>query len=70
MDSDIVNSVKKSPLLRDLCISGAFGIVGIATQSNTDPLISHLAGAAIGFGFGYAIRSVMFYRTHFNGGKK
>lgn len=62
--SEIVNKVKKSPLMRDLVVSGAFGVVGIIGHSNSDPLLSHLAGVAIGFGFGFAIRSLMLFKPH------
>ena len=61
--STFVEQLQKNPLLRDLAMSAAFGIMGVAAQSNKDPLISHLAGAAIGFGFGYAIRSLMLHRA-------
>lgn len=57
--SEVVGRVQKSPLLRDLAVSAAFGVVGIVFLTMDNALISHLSGAAIGFGFGYAIHSVI-----------
>ena len=66
MSTEITLKTKANqPLVRDLLVSAAFLLVAILFASSTrDPVVNNLIGASIGFGFGFAIRSIMAYRKH------